>query len=124
MSRTKLNIDSDQVEELASIGCTVEEIAAVMKCSKSHLDKNHLDIINAGRLRMSASVKRQQYERMMEGNVTAAIWLGKQYCGQRDNFDASVDHTHRYYVEGPAPAEDGKSWQEQYSPTPKSPTMQ
>lgn len=125
MTKRRDDIDPTRIEMLASIGCTVEEIAAVEKCCKTTLEKRFMESINAGRLQMSASVKRKQYEiGITNGDKTMLIWLGKQYCGQRDHFDSVVDHTHRYYMEGPEKTESADDWQQQYSPEPKSPTMQ
>jgi len=36
------------------------------------------------------SIRRQQFKLLADGNVTMAIWLGKQYLGQRDQ--ASLIH--------------------------------
>lgn len=125
MPSKKPLFDRERVKKLASMGLTVEEIAAVEECSKRTLERHAMDDLNTGRHMMSASVKRKQYEvGVINGDKTMLIWLGKQHCGQRDNVDSTIDHTHRYYVEGPPAAEDGKSWQEQYSPATKNPTMQ
>ena len=36
-------------------------------------------------------LRAKQFEMVMNGNVTMAIWLGKQYLGQRDK--SEIDHT-------------------------------
>ncbi|MEO8373119.1 MAG: hypothetical protein ABI806_28295 [Candidatus Solibacter sp.] len=77
-----------QVETLASIGCTLEEIAAVVDLSKRTLirrgkDAAFLEAIERGRAKGRASLRRMQWAAAAAGNVTAQIWLGKQLLAQR-----------------------------------------
>lgn len=83
-------IDVEQVRTLASIQCTYEEIAAVMKISR----RQFIDRVNASpELRQAiddgwangrASLRRAQFKLLEAGNATMGVWLGKQYLGQRD----------------------------------------
>ena len=88
--RPRLAIDPAQVERMAAIGCTVEEIAVLVGCSKSTMDKGFSAPIERGRMRLNRSLKRKQVQLARQGNVTMLIWLGKQYLGQRDKTDAVV----------------------------------
>jgi len=45
----KYNIDKDQVEKLASFGCTNVEIAAFFGCSDSTIIRNYAGILTKGR---------------------------------------------------------------------------
>ena len=82
--RPLLEIDSEQVEELASIFCTMKEIAAVVGCSVDTLEGRFSDIIAKGRERGKMTLRRQQWIQANKGNVVMLIWLGKQYLDQQD----------------------------------------
>ncbi len=84
----KADIDLAVVEQLASIGCTLDEIAAVVGLSKRTLirrekDAHFLEAIERGRAKGRASLRREQWKAAQSGNITALIWLGKQLLGQR-----------------------------------------
>jgi hypothetical protein len=81
-------IDLAQVETAASIGCTLEEIAAIVKISKRTLirrrkDPRFLEALERGQAKGRASLRKMQWDSAKAGNVTAQIWLGKQLLGQR-----------------------------------------
>lgn len=84
--RPKKNIDYQLVEDLASIFCTQEEIASIMKCDVRTLQRDEefcrLYIKNIDNAK--SSLRRVQYKKAMSGNTTMLIWLGKQYLGQSD----------------------------------------
>lgn len=85
MARPKLQLDEEKIEELASYGCTGEEISAVMNCAVSTLYDRFSDSIKKGHERRNCSVRRAQYDSAVnKGNVTMQIWLGKQYLNQRE----------------------------------------
>lgn len=88
MSRPKKPVDPERVKALASIYCTVEEIAYVECVSKDTLERRFMDTINEGRAIGRESLRRQQYAIAMnlehKGCTTMCIWLGKQTLGQRD----------------------------------------
>lgn len=85
--RPKVVINSEQVEQLAAINCSVEEIAAVMGCHKRTLERRFAAVIKNGRDKGRMSLKRAQYTLALKGNATMQIWLGKQLLGQRDQRD-------------------------------------
>lgn len=84
MGRPKKEIDADQVFELASIMCTMIEMAAVLDCSVDTLENRFSDVIKRGREVGKQSLRRLQYKSAQTGNTTMLIWLGKQYLGQTD----------------------------------------
>lgn len=92
--RPKFKIDYVAVEKLANIQCTQEEIATFLGCSVDTLqrDKEFCGIYKKGRENGKMSLRRTQYK-LAEKNVTMAIWLGKQYLGQRDSFPDEVNFT-------------------------------
>lgn len=79
-------IDYETVEKLASIMCTQEEVASYLDLSirKLQQDDEFMRVFKRGIDKGKMSVRRQQYKMVEAGNATMAIWLGKQYLGQRD----------------------------------------
>jgi hypothetical protein len=93
--------DWEQLDAMAQVLCTGEEMAAILGVSYDTLTrrveekhgvtfaewyKKHAE---GGR----ASLRRSQYKAAVENlNPTMLIWLGKQYLGQTDN----VDMTHHF----------------------------
>jgi len=92
----KAKLDLKQIEAAASIGCTREEIAVIVGVSaKTILRREEAkEAIANGQARMRASLRRLQWTKAKEGNVTMMIWLGKQILGQKDR----VEETHREEV--------------------------
>lgn len=92
VGRPKKIIDYQAVERLGNIMCTQEEIASFLDISVRTLqrDQEFCRIYNKAREQGKMSIRRQQYKLMNSGNTTMAIWLGKQYLGQRDKFEENV----------------------------------
>ena len=90
MARPRKLIDQKQVEELARIGCTEEDMAAVLGVSVDTLQRRKRasaefrGAIEKGRASLRNSLRRLQVKKALEGNVTMLIWLGKQLLGQSD----------------------------------------
>lgn len=89
--RPRSVIDQEQFEELCHIQCTQEEICAVLKVDHKTLDKwcaetyeaSFSQVFDQKREGGKCSLRRSQWL-MSKTNPTMAIWLGKQYLGQRD----------------------------------------
>jgi len=83
-------ITADQLRVLAAMQCTQEEIGAVFGLRRRHFlqrveDEPALrEAMEEGWAQGRMSIRRQQYDLLKSGNVTMAIWLGKQYLGQSD----------------------------------------
>ena len=75
------------VETLASVGCSGEEIAKQVGCSRSTLYARFLDTIEKGHNNQKVSLRRKQFEVAMSGDRTMLIWLGKQYLEQSDKHE-------------------------------------
>lgn len=93
MGRPKIVLDNAQVEQLAAINCSLEEMSAVLDCDISTLTRRFAHVIKKGRERGRMSLKRKQYEVAMGGNVTMLIWLGKQLLDQSDKINQTSMHT-------------------------------
>lgn len=85
MARPKKEIDYNAVEKLASIQCTQEEIANFLDLSVRTLqrDDEFCRIYKKGQENGKMSLRRYQFK-LAEKNTSMAIFLGKQYLGQRD----------------------------------------
>jgi hypothetical protein len=90
--RPKTQIDYEKAEKLAVIMCTQSEIAAVLGIPFDTLehDPEFRRIHKKGMEHGRASLRRMQYKSAEGGNVTAQIWLGKQYLGQKDRSEQEI----------------------------------
>lgn len=97
--RPKIVIDYTAVEKLASIQCTQEEIANFLDVSVRTLqrDEEFCRIYKKGQDTGKRSLRRIQFK-LAEKNTAMAIFLGKQYLGQRDIVE-EVDNTQMQKVE-------------------------
>lgn len=91
MARSKKEIDIEQFENLCAIQCTKEEIALWFDCSEDTIERwckktykeNFAVVFGKKRGKGKISLRRSQFE-LAKKNPTMAIWLGKQWLGQRD----------------------------------------
>lgn len=79
----------DQIRALGRIQATVEEVASVLRVSERTL-QNFFSLHpeaklahEEGKYEGHASLRRKQFA-MADKNAAMAIWLGKQYLGQRE----------------------------------------
>lgn len=89
--RPKIQIDNKQFEKLCGMQCTLEEIAGFFDCSMDTIERwckrsykmtfaeTYKKYSYAGKL----TLRRAQFK-LAEKNASMAIWLGKQYLGQKD----------------------------------------
>lgn len=94
MSRQKKQIDQKQFENLCALQCTEEEICDWFEITDKTLarwcreiyNKRFSEVFREKRSGGKISLRRSQF-RLAEKNATMAIWLGKQYLGQKDTVD-------------------------------------
>lgn len=91
MGRPKLIIDSKQFEAMCGIQCTKEEICNVLNVSDSTLSrwcKSEYDLTFEEIYKKKSDVGKMSLRRLQfkiaQKNASMAIFLGKQYLGQRD----------------------------------------
>lgn len=84
MARPRKQIDPRQVQRLAKLGCTQNEIGLVVGCSVDTLARRFADVLKKGYAELDTSIRRWQVTSARSGNVTMQIWLGKQFLGQRN----------------------------------------
>lgn len=94
--RPRKEIDQTQFENLCHIQCTLEEISNWFQCHedtirewckrtyKENFPTVYKKYSDGGKM----SLRRIQF-RLAEKNAAMAIWLGKQYLGQRDTFEVT-----------------------------------
>ena len=87
--RKLVEIDFEQLEKLASLQCTEEEIAAWFRCTTRTIEKRRKEplfkeVMERGKAMGRISIRRAQMKLLDGGNATMGVWLGKQLLGQRD----------------------------------------
>jgi alkylhydroperoxidase/carboxymuconolactone decarboxylase family protein YurZ len=85
VGRPKINIDLDIVGNLASIGCTQEEIASVVGVSARTLQRNFADIIDRFKNKGRASLRKKMWDKAIKkDNTHMQIWLSKNELGMKE----------------------------------------
>ena len=115
MGRPKKNLtqkDWDSVNYMCMIHCTGEEIAGVLGMDYDTLNRNSKDThgvpiseyIKQHQSGGKMSLRRAQWKSAEGGNVSMQIWLGKQWLGQKEqqeitvqNVDDSVREMEQYF---------------------------
>lgn len=119
--------DMGVVERAASIGCTNNEMAALLGVAHSTFyerlkqDPELQEVIDRGRETGKASLRRTQWAVAESGNPTMLIWLGKQWLDQKDKLEnsGSIDTGMRVIVElvgDPAPAIEHAPQERRFTP--------
>ena len=80
----KYNIDVEQVEKLAGLGCTNTEIASFFDVGEHVIRKSYAEFLEKGRDKGKIRLRQWQMKAAERGNVAMLIWLGKQMLGQSD----------------------------------------
>lgn len=97
MARPRKEIDQKQFENLCGLQCTLEEICGWFGVTDKTLDgwckrtyrASFSEVFRQKRGLGKVSLRRSQW-RLAEKNASMAIWLGKQYLGQRDVVDLGL----------------------------------
>lgn len=98
MARPRKEIDQKQFEMLCGLQCTLPEFCDAFNCSPDTIERwckrtykeCFAAVFEKKRGRGKISLRRMQW-RLAEKNATMAIWLGKQYLGQKDEPEDAVD---------------------------------
>lgn len=98
MARPRLEIDPDLVEKLASIQCTMIEMAAIVGCSVDTLERRFADTIKKGQEKGKMSLRRAMFQKANEGNATLMIWLSKQHLGMVDKVEHATDKENGFII--------------------------
>lgn len=92
--RPKKEIDKKIFENLCGLQCTLEEIAGVFDCSPDTIERwckreyreTFAEAYKKHSVKGKTSLRRIQFK-LAEKSAAMAIFLGKNYLGQRDNFE-------------------------------------
>lgn len=91
IGRPRIEIDKEQFENLCGLQCTLAETAHFFKCSEDTVERwckraygaSFADVYKKYSSKGLISLRRSQF-RLAEKSAAMAIWLGKQYLGQKD----------------------------------------
>lgn len=100
--RPKIEIDQKMFEKLCGLQCTLVEIAGVFECSEDTIErwckrtykKTFAEVYKKHSAKGKMSLRRNQF-RLSERSAAMAIFLGKNYLGQRDDFVESEEDTEK-----------------------------
>jgi len=86
---TAASINLGELEKLAAMQCTDEEIAGWFGVSTRTIERRRksrvfAETIQRGRAKGRISLRRAQLKMLEDGSATMGVWLGKQYLGQTD----------------------------------------
>lgn len=96
MARPAKEISKSEFEKLCNMLCTKSEIAGWFDCSEDTVERwckkeyrqSFCGVYKKHSSKGKISLRRNQFK-LSETNASMAIWLGKQYLGQRD-FDSDL----------------------------------
>ena len=85
----KAEFTPGDLEKLAILSPSVEEVAAVFEVSKRTVQRylkkrDYAEAYERGKGKRRVSIKRAQYQTAMKGHCGMLIWLGKNELGQSD----------------------------------------
>lgn len=79
--------DEAIIKEMLLAGCNIKEVAAVLGCHRDSLTRNDevKGKMESWEAERSFTIKKVQMEiAVKDKNPQMLIWLGKQYCGQKE----------------------------------------
>ncbi len=96
MGRRNKDVDEDVIAKLSQIGCTQEEIGAVVGISARTLQRRFSDLVSENKNIGKASLRKKLWERALRGDPKLLIWLSKNELNM-------VDKIHTTSVVEPLP---------------------
>tara|TARA_Y100001937_G_scaffold20620_1_gene28778 strand:- start:427 stop:732 length:306 start_codon:yes stop_codon:yes gene_type:complete len=85
----KYQIDTSQLQKLATLGCTNREMADFFGCSADLLEKSYSEFLTKGRAEQKMRLRQLQWKACENGNVSMLIFLGKNMLGQQDKIETT-----------------------------------
>lgn len=93
--RPLIEIDWVEFDKLCTIQCTLREIAGWFNCSEDTIERavkrekkiDFADYFEQKRGKGKIALRRQLYQRALEGNTALLIWLSKQYLGMSEKVE-------------------------------------
>ena len=98
--RPRKEIDNKIFENLCGLQCTLEEIAGVFDCSVDTIERwckreyreTFAEVYKKHSAKGKTSLRRTQFK-LAEKSAAMAIFLGKNYLGQKDNIIETDEQT-------------------------------
>lgn len=99
MARPRKEIDQEQFEKLCELQCTKLEICSWFDTTDKTIESwckrtygaGFSEIFKQKRGKGKIALRRAQFQLAEKGNATMLIWLGRNYLGQKDVPDESID---------------------------------
>src|ERR1700730_1358525 len=93
---TAASINLGELEKLAALQCTDEEMAGWFGISTRTIERRRksrifAETIERGRSKGRISLRRSQLKILQDGSATMGIWLGKQYLGQTADMSVNTN---------------------------------
>lgn len=85
IGRQKIVVPPDEVEHLASLGCSHKEIAEYFGVNDNTLRYHFSAELTKGSHNLKTKLRQAQLRVALEGNAVMLIWLGKNILGQSDS---------------------------------------
>ena len=97
MGRPPIQINKEEFEKLCALQCTEEEIAGFFDCTidticnwcKKTYNMTFLEIYKSKSAMGKISLRRSQFK-LAQKSASMAIFLGKNYLGQKDTFPEDI----------------------------------
>ncbi len=87
----KYQIDTEELEKLASYGCTVNECAEFFGCPPRVISDSYREVYRKGFVSLKKRLRMAQIKSALGGNATMLIWLGKNYLEQSDKNEMELN---------------------------------
>ncbi len=92
-------IDKDELEKLMKLNLSEQEVSdwfdvqpkTLIRFVNKEFGCTFVQLRNKGFVRTKAAIKRAQIENALKGNTVLLIWLGKQYLGQSDKIEQTIE---------------------------------
>ena len=91
--RKEIEIPVEKIRQLASIGCTDEEVALIAGIDDSTLQRRFAPLLKEGRAAFKAEIRRMQWKRCLDGSDTMLIFLGKVVLHQKERTEFTLEAT-------------------------------
>lgn len=106
MGRPIIDINEEDFKKLCEMQCTLIEIAGWFDCSEDTIERwckrtyceTFADVFKKKSIKGKVSLRRTQFE-LAKTSAGMAIFLGKQYLGQSDKQELSVDNSSQATLE-------------------------
>lgn len=91
-------IDPVEVEKLAMMACTTQEIADFFNVSPDTIERNFAAILKKGASKGRMSMKRALFEKVLKGDLGAMVWWGKNFAGMSDKVEQKVNDQNGFKI--------------------------